>query len=356
MDKPRVSFVIVAKNEEYYLPFLLDDVVAQGFPYQKMEILLVGGPSTDGTLELMRDFKNRHPERNCLVLPNDRGILASGWNIALAESKGDIIIRVDAHARLGPQFISRSVDLLSGGHCIVGGHLDTVMPKRGWARLLAVAEISRFGSGSAMYKRMRNAGYVDTLGYAAYRREVFGAVGGYDERLVRTEDNEIHYRMKKAGYKFYYSPAIRSHHYPRESLMRMVRQKYGNGLWIGLTMSIQPKCFGLRHFIPGLFVVVMCFCAALGFMDSWAPLIVVLGLYGLTSIAFSFGAASRHALQHTSAYFLLPGLFLLIHLSYGSGIILGVIASPVFRFRHRRYQLPWPVKNNDNASRGMLNG
>lgn len=101
------------------------------------------------------------------------------------------------------------------------------------------------------------ARYVDTLAYALYRREVYDRVGLYDERLRRTEDNDMHYRMRKAGYRFYFSPDILSWHAARKTLRGQLNQKWGNGYWIGRTMRIQPRCFAPRHLIPALFVLAL---------------------------------------------------------------------------------------------------
>ena len=75
-----------------------------------------------------------------------------------------------------------------------------------------------------------------------YRKKVFDEVGPYNEKLARTEDNEMHYRMKQKGYKFLLSPNIKSYRYARSDLKGMIKQKYGNGKWIGKTVYYCPKC------------------------------------------------------------------------------------------------------------------
>ena len=111
-----------------------------------------------------------------------------------------------------------------------------------------------FGSSIASYRNNPGKTYVKSLFHAAYRREVFEKVGFFNEELVRTEDNEIHYRMRKAGYKLCFDPDIISYQYTRSSLKAMLKQKYANGYWIGKTSKVCPKCLSIYHFVPFAFV------------------------------------------------------------------------------------------------------
>ncbi|MFR1477081.1 MAG: hypothetical protein ACLSB9_15995 [Hydrogeniiclostridium mannosilyticum] len=120
-----------------------------------------------------------------------------------------------------------------------------------WMTVINMLEDSMFGGSVAAFRRKESAGTVKTLAFAAYRREVFEAVGYFDERLARTEDNEIHYRMRCKGYDFLRSD-ICSRRETRPSLRKLTRQKYLNGYWIGLTLKICPKCISLYHLIPFL--------------------------------------------------------------------------------------------------------
>jgi hypothetical protein len=211
--------------------------------------------------------------------------------------------------------------------------------------MIGLAETSKFGAGSALYRNVGKAGYVDTLAHAAYRRRVFEVVGGYDERLARTEDNEMHYRMKKAGFRFYYNPEIKSFHSPRGNLGALLKQKYSNGLWIGLTLGIQPRCFNLRHFIPLCFVLTLMGCALLGIACSiWRPLLILVCLYLIPALFFSFVAMSQARANTKFCCLGLPVIFLLMHLSYGLGTLIGLVRMPYFVWKNRSYTVHFPIK------------
>ena len=313
----KVSFIVVAYNAGSKLENLLEDLKKQDYNHNDIEIILVDSNSSDNTKDIMMKFKEINKTfSKVLVLDNPKKILPCGWNIALEASTGDLILRVDAHSSLPNDFISKNVNRIDMGEKIVGGHRISIIDENNaWQKTLLIAEKSIFGSGIATYRRKEREEYVSTLAHAAYSREVFKKVGGYDERLARTEDNEIHYRMKKAGYKFLLDPTIKSYHHARNSLSKMMKQKYLNGYWIGLTMGISPKCFSIYHFVPLVFVLALIFSIIFAFVFSGIPLILLLGAYftfNILNTIFSIISEKKHL-----DYLLLPFIFFLLHLSYG---------------------------------------
>ena len=273
----------------------------------------------------MREFAASAPF-SVKVLSNPKKWLASGINVALAEATGDAIIRLDAHARIPRDFLARNIEALERGEDIVGGSVLSAEPKTGWERVMRALDTSRFCGGAAPFRNSGQARYVDTLAYALYRSEVYARVGQYDERLRRTEDNDMHYRMRKAGYRFYFSPSICSYHAARSTLRGQLRQKYGNGYWIGRTMRIQPRCFAPRHLIPALFVLALLGGLALCPMTCW-PLAALLTVYLAADLLFAAKSAWEQANSRLLCLITLPFLFPAVHIVYGAGTLLG-LATP----------------------------
>jgi len=346
---PLVSFIIVARNASRHLPAILSDLLAQDYPKGRMQIFLIDGCSQDKSRKIMQEFADAHPDLMVAILDNYGKILSSGWNVALAEAQGDIIIRVDAHSSIPPEFISKNVNNIIAGESIAGGPRISKTPEGIWQGLLSQAEISKFGSGIADYRNPGPSRYIDTLAHAAYKRIVFEKVGGYDERLVRHQDNEIHYRMKQAGFKFFFDPAIKSFYSPRPSLHSFLKQKYSNGLWIGLAISIQPYCFGVHHFIPAIFVGAVILLFILGIIWSWIPLALLSILYSLAAFVFTCEAMVKAPLVIKSFCIVLPPIFLLMHSTYGTGTVVGLIIGPFFKWKNRRYKLPRPIKPQEKV-------
>lgn len=95
-----VSVCTIARNEEEYLPHLLEDITKQDYPAEQIEVVMVDSSSTDGTRRIMERFAEENPQyHNCVVTENPGNNQASGWNQAIRSSTGDIIIRLDAHGR-----------------------------------------------------------------------------------------------------------------------------------------------------------------------------------------------------------------------------------------------------------------
>lgn len=320
----KISFIVVAYNAAGSLGALLEDLLAQTIPHEQIEALLVDSASTDATRAIMLDFAKAAPFE-VKVLDNPKRWLASGINVALGAATGDAIIRLDAHARIPKDFLENNLRALERGEDIVGGCVLGGAPSGAWESVLRTVDTSRFCGGAAPFRNGGEARYVDTLAYALYRREVYDKVGLYDERLRRTEDNDMHYRMRRAGYRFYFSPDIVSYHAARATMRGQLRQKWGNGYWIGRTMRIQPRCFAPRHLIPALFVLALLFGLLLLPLSAW-PLLLLLSAYLACDLFFAVRGALSQETGRLLALLTLPFLFPAVHVVYGVGTLAGLLS------------------------------
>ncbi len=346
--RPLLSFVIVARNAGLYLPNAFADFLAQDFPCDQIEFLFVDGQSDDDSLQKAEEFKSAHPSIDFTILRNPNRILASGWNVALRRVKGDIILRIDAHARIPTQFIRNNVKTILAGHDIVGGSVISQLPQNTFPRLIALAERSKFGGGAADFRNRGEARHVDTLAYAAYKREVFGIVGGYHELLVRTEDNEIHARMKAADYKFWLTPDIHSERTARASLFGLLKQMFGNGYWIALTLPVAPSAFGVRHFVPFIFLMTSLIGISLLSVTP-IPLLCLTAAYLLVAILFTIRSLSKQTIIIKLLSPLLPLIFFLMHIAYGFGTFCGIVHLPVALPALLKYKPPYPISPTERV-------
>ncbi len=319
-----VSLCVVALNEEDFLPNLLCDLENQTYPHELTEIVLIDSGSKDKTKALMQEFAQRaNSFKNVQVLDNPKKIQAAGWNVAIHNAIGDVIIRIDAHTHIPSEFTAKNMALQEKGEYVTGGSrpclIDNPTP---WKETLLEVENSLFGSSIGANRKGKNSGYVKTMFHAAYRKEVFEKVGDFNETLLRTEDNEMHYRIRKAGYKLYCDEDIVSYQYARSSLKRMLKQKYGNGFWIGETIKVCPGCISLYHFIPFCFILGILCTTILAVFSIWQVAAVMWGAYLLFGL---FGmTCSIINKKATRWIWLMPFLFLLLHVSYGIGTLVGL--------------------------------
>lgn len=336
-----LSVAVIAWNEEKYLDRILDDIYCQDFPKENIEIVIVNSASTDATKVLMEKFAGKHQLEymRIVVCDNPKKILPAGWNVFLGVATGDALVKVDAHARLPKDFLSKTVTVINTGEYVCGGQRPCMVEENAgdWEKTLLVVEDSLFGSSIANYRGAQTqAHYVSSLFHGGYRREVFDKVGKFNEELVRTEDNDIHYRIRQAGYRILLDPQIFSKQIVRPTLSGMVRQKYGNGYWIGRTLFVQPKAVALHHIVPSCFVSGLAISTLLALGGKPTILKMVGGSYLLVDLIMS-GIAVRELTKKKYA-FVLPAIFPLLHVTYGvstiSGIAKGIKNIISKRFHH----------------------
>lgn len=323
-----VSFVVVAYNAQNTLPSLLKDLCAQDYPHEKIEVLLIDSMSKDGTRAVMESFAAEdHGFQKVVLLENPGKTLPCGCNVALKNYTGDAIVRLDAHSNIDPDFISKNVEILESGEDISGGQVESILANdTPFQRTLLLAENSAFCGGVAAFRRLTARTYVNTMAFAMYRREVYDKVGLYNENLARTEDNDMSYRIGLAGYKMCCDPVIKTRRVIRSSFKALLRQKYLNGYWIGKTMGIQPKCFSLFHLVPLIFVFGILFTTVLACVGFPMLAAVMWTLYAVAAVGASILDMRRTPFVWT--HLLLPFVFLALHVAYGVGTLVGLIALP----------------------------
>lgn len=321
----KLSIGIIAYNEEAFLPNLLDDMKAQKYPHELMEIILIDSGSSDRTKYLMDEFKKNNTDfYSVQVLDNPKKVQAAGWNVAIKNFTGDVLARIDAHTKVTPEYSERVMENIKDGEMVVGGIRPCIIEKdNSWANVLLQTENSLFGSSINSSRRGQEKSYVKTMFHAAYRREVFEKVGLFNEELLRTEDNEFHYRIRKAGYRLCYDPTIVSYQYARSDFKRMIKQKYGNGYWIGKTLKVCPGCISIYHLVPFAFVMAIILTSILALWNIWQLGALMWGLYAVFAIENTVISGIKNKFYVQSI--LMPIMFLILHISYGVGTVKGMI-------------------------------
>ena len=328
-----VSFAIVAYNEDQTLPRLLSDLKEQDYPHDKIEVLLIDSMSTDNTKRLMDEFAAEGTDfRAVRVFENTVKTLPHGCNIMLENYTGDAVVRIDAHASIPSDFITKNVAVLQSGAMVCGGNRPNIIDDTSpWKNTLLAAEQSLFGSSIASYRCSTEKREVPSVFHGMYRREVYDTVGLYDERLLRTEDNDMSCRIRRAGFTLWYDPSIVSYQHTRNSLSKMLKQKFLNGYWIGKTMGINPDCFSLFHFVPFAFVIAILFAALFVVNGIAWPAILLAAAYGTAAVAMTVPSLLRRPFLWTNL--LLPFLFAALHICYGVGTLAGLLEMPFWLYK-----------------------
>ena len=326
-----VSFIVVAYNAQNNIGQLFDCLRKQTYSHGQIEVILVDGNSQDRTKAIMEEFAATAQFRRVVVLDNPKRTLPCGWNVALSQVSGEAVVRIDAHATMADDFIEKNVQRISEGKDICCGKVISILDNAdNFGETVNLAENSMFGGSVASFRRAEQPGYVSTGAFAMYRKAVFDVVGEYNERLARTEDNEMHYRMKQAGFCFYYDPGIVTYRQTRPSFGKLVRQKYLNGYWVGLTMGVEPRCFSLYHFVPFVFVLGILFTSILALLGIWQLAALMWAMYVVVAVAMA-GISAFGSRERSGYCMMLPVMFLILHVGYGLGTLIGLIKMPMWK-------------------------
>jgi glycosyltransferase involved in cell wall biosynthesis len=324
-----LSIICPILNEEKYIAQFLDSLLKQDYPKDELEILLVDGMSTDRTREIVAGYTAKYPFIR--VIDNPDKIVPYAMNRGIEAAKGDVIMRLDAHASYQPDYFSV---LVKGLRRLNADNVGTVCKTdvlNKTPKTLAIREVlgNKFGVGNSTFRTgIDREQEVETVPFGCWRKEVFERYGKYDVRLVRNQDIELNKRIIRGGGKIYILPDTYCTYLARETWHALAKNNYGNGKWNILTVYY-TKTFSslyLRHFIPLLFLLSLIVPLSLALvwwpfaMISVASLLVYTGLLSTVS--------AKLAMQKNLNFFYLLATFFVLHLSYGWGSLVGILKLP----------------------------
>ena len=319
-----VTVIMPIRNEGGFIDRSLGAVIDQDFPHHRLQILVADGRSTDDTRARVQDLARRHADLVIEIVDNPGGIVPTGMNAALSKATGDVIVRVDGHTIVERDYLRRCLAALerTGAEC-VGGRMDAVADAA-LGRAVALATSSPFGVGGARFHYSPWEEEVDTVYMGAWPRDLFQRMGGFDEEMVRNQDDELSYRIRERGGRIMLDPSIKSRYYPRTTLRTLWRQYFQYGYWKVRVMQKHPLQMKLRHFAPGALVATLALTAlAAPFSDTArGAFLVVASVYVAANLLASAWTARR---ADTGSAPWLPIVFAALHLSYGAGFLGGLV-------------------------------
>lgn len=324
-EEPSVSVILAVRNEERHVERAIAGAIAQEWPRQRLEVLVVDGDSTDGTRAIVERAAAR--DARVRLLSNPHRFVAQGLNVGLAAARGEVIVRVDGHCRVPPGYVRAGVGELRRGAAECAGGPVRALGGTTVARAIALAMSTPFGVGGASFRWARDAREVDHVPFGIWRREVFECLGGFDETLVRNQDDEFSDRLRRAGGRIRLLPGQVTDYWSRTSLAGLWRQYFGYGFW---KVRVIRKRGGWpaspRHLAPAALVATLPGGALLGALTRLWPLAAAVPLLyaaflGLATLATWVSRRDRAAL-------LLPVVLPVLHAAYGAGFLRALLAAP----------------------------
>jgi len=316
----QVAVILPVRNEGQYLGRAIASILVAGSAVEAVEIIVVDGMSDDDTRSVVTELQAE--DDRILLLENPRRTVPHAMNLGIGATTADIIVRVDGHAEIYPDFLEKCLsELAAHPECAcVGGPIENVDLDQGSAAI-SLAMGSRFGVGNARFRTGGEEGYVDTLAFGAYRRADLIAVGLFDEDLVRNQDDEMNFRLIKAGRKIWFSSAIRSRYFVRSSLSKLFRQYFQYGYWKVYVNRKHGQITNLRQLAPPLLVASLAVLLLTSPFSAIARLLLVVALLAYLTVALY--TAFRLADEPRDAFGVVKA-FITLHGSYGLGYLAGV--------------------------------
>lgn len=327
-----VSIVIPCFNEERYIYKVLENLAGQ-YQSGRFEIVVVDGRSTDATRERVADFKRAYPNLRVRLVDNPVRNIPAGVNLGIADARGDVIVRMDAHSIPSANYVRRCVEQLeSGDEVAVVGMPWRIRPgaETRAARAVALAVAHPFGIGDAKYRMPERATteFVDTVPFGVFRKSLWAEVGGFNEALLANEDYDFHYRIRQRGGRILLDASGHSLYFARPTIKELARQYFRYGTWKAQMVKLHPRSLRWRHLVAPAFVAGVASTALVGFW--WRPAWLLLGAavvpYALLSLLCAFGLARRA--RDMSLLPLVAFIFPVLHVAWGSSFWLGLLRAP----------------------------
>lgn len=322
-EKQQVSIISPCRNERPFIDHFISNVLSQCVEDGvEIELLIADGMSDDGTREVI--LEHAKEGLDVVLIDNPEKIVPTGLNAAIAAANGEIIIRMDIHTEYSNDYVQQCLNVLeSTGADNVGGPWNAT--GKGYIQnAIALAFQSPFSSGGAGSHKVDYEGTVDSVYLGCWRKKTLLDVGGFDNELVRNQDDELNYRLVKSGKKLWQSPSIKSCYYPRNSISALYKQYSQYGYWKVRVMQKHGLPAAFRHIVPALFVATMIGLTVFSFFSAifLYVLLAIFLVYALSSFIFSLQASGLKGIQYLPV---MPIVFGAFHIGYGYGFLHGML-------------------------------
>jgi glycosyltransferase involved in cell wall biosynthesis len=316
----RVTVVMPVRNEAAYVERAIRSVARAGSALDALEVIVVDGMSSDGTREVVERLAAEVP--GLRLVDNPERTVPYAMNRGVMAASHDVVVRVDGHAEVHPDFLEECLAALEAHpECAcVGGRIENV-DLGPVSAAISLAMGSPFGVGNARFRTGGDDGYVDTLAFGAYRKADLLRVGLFDEELARNQDDELNFRLLKAGRLIWFTNRIRSRYFVRASYAKLWRQYFQYGYWKVYVNRKHGTVTNLRQLAPPALIVWLVATLAAG--AFWAP-----ARWALVATLVAYGAAALVAAlartREPAALLRTVAAFGVLHAAYGLGYLAGL--------------------------------
>jgi len=315
-----ISIICPVYNEEKYIENCIKSIINQNIDNDIIELIIIDGDSNDNTINIVNEYIKKY--KNVKLMHNDKKYVPYALNKGIINAKGDIIVRIDAHAYYPENYISTLVKYLKELNADNVGSICKTEVLNKTKKAIAIKEIlqSKLGVGNSQFRLGTNKIIaVDTVPFGCWRKEIFEKYGLFNEKLIRNQDIEFNKRIMRNGGKIFLIPDTYCIYYARENIKDLIKNNYQNGKWNILTayFTKDVTSLSLRHYVPMIFMLSLILPLILMPIQKniiYIPNIILL-LYSLIVFSVSISISIK---KRVNLIYLILG-FIGLHFSYGIG-------------------------------------
>ncbi len=322
----KVSVIIPCRNEEKHIKLCIEAILANDIGADNIEVLIVDGMSDDTSRSIILEEAKKNT--NIKLIDNVGKITPLAFNLGIKNAKGEYIVIVGSRQLIEKNYISHCINILNSDKQIacVGGKVNNVY-ENPTSKIIATAMASSFGVGGGNFRNMEEDGFTDTVGTPVYRKSIFDEVGLFDEELVRNQDDELNYRLIKNGYKIFFTGKTGMKYFVRASYKNLYKQYFQYGYWKVYVNRKHKTITTLRQIVPAVFVWCVIAGLILAILNKYVAFCYLAGL--LLYLLLAFISAFTKAEEKKDAFKIIYS-YLILHWSYGSGYLKGLVHFVVF--------------------------
>lgn len=313
-----ISIIIPVYNNEKAVALCLQALMKQNFASNSLEVIVVDDGSTDNTADVVKQYPVKYIYQENAGPATAR---STGWKAAYGEivcfTDSDCIPERNWVEKIAKRYASDEI----GG---VGGSYDIANKDSLLARCVHEEIVQR---------HMRTSRETDYLGSfnLSYRKKVLEEVGGFNEsfRQPSGEDNDLSYRVKKAGYKLIFDKDIKVSHCHQTNLIKYLKEQYRHGYWRMKLYKLHPDMTkgdsyaGVSDFAHPPLAMAITGTAIASFFYQPLFFFSCLGAALLLALQFPITLAAIKRNKRYSYLYLLPVLFLRAF-ARGFGMLKGI--------------------------------
>lgn len=318
-ELPTVTLVVPVRNEERHIDACLASLVAQSYPDDRLRIIVVDGDSTDATPARVAAWAAK--DARITVLSNPARFMPQGLNIGIWAAASDLVGVIIGHSAVRRDYVQRTVEALARTKAAAVGGRYVRIGVTAWQRAIATATASPVGVGDSRHNYARTGHWAETVFPGMWRRSLFDEIGLFDPAMVVNEDNELSYRIRRAGGRLWYEPSIEIDYVPRGSLRDMFHQYRRYGFGKVRVFRKHPGSVRWRQLVPPAWIAFLLLGAVVAWLapPSRAAWLTVVALYLIVIVVESLRIS-----RPTSAAWRVAATLVTLHLAYAIGVWQGV--------------------------------